>query len=205
MISAIEGKLVQLSIDAATIQVTHGISYDLTISFQTYEALKGVSSARISLHTHMQFQEKQGLICLYGFYAKEEREVFHLLQTVKDVGASFAMRILSPYSYARLSQYITSEDKSALLQIKGVGNRTAERLIVDLKDKLSSYTSSVAGSEAISGSKEIMEEAISALVQLGIKPAEAMRGVRKALAAMSSAEVSSLDTEELTKRALSMS
>lgn len=173
----------------------HDVGYLLEISTQTLEELpaKG-EEAELLVHHHITDNDQR----LFGFLGQNEKDLFELLITVKGVGPKLGLTILSGLPAEEITGAIVQQDKGTLSQIKGIGKKTAERMILELKDKVSemvdaTYTPS---SSAVSG--DLKQEAISALQSLGFKKRDSEKAVGMAVKNGQSAE----NVQELVKRAL---
>ncbi len=169
-----------------------GVGYYVNISLQTYSGLDGKKDALVYLHQVI----REDAHLLFGFASKEERELFRLLISVSGVGANTARVILSSMSAAEIQKVIMQGDINALKQIKGIGLKTAQRIIIDLKDKVSGKD---LGSAQLftSLNNTIRQEALSALVMLGFNKS----AVEKVLDPLQKAE-GSQSVEGLIKLAL---
>ena len=159
MISHINGRLIEKTPTYVVIDC-NGVGYRLNISLQTFSAIK---TENCKLLTHLAVKEDSHT--LYGFYTAEERDLFKQLISVSGVGPSTARIILSTYSAEEVVHYIIKADVSAIQNVKGIGGKTAQRIIIDLKDK-------VGKGEATSDllftqDNTIKEESLSALLALG--------------------------------------
>ncbi len=165
MIDYIRGELVELTPTSAVID-TGGVGYSLFVSLNTYSAIQ--QKKTVKLYVFESIREDAHL--LYGFVNKEERELFMLLISVSGVGAGTARTILSAYSPLELVNVISTENTNLLKSVKGIGLKTAQRIIVDLKDKVVQL-GGISGSGNISGGampvSGVQEEAIQALTMLG--------------------------------------
>ena len=190
MIAQIKGRLVEKTPTYVVIDC-NGVGYDINISLNTYSQIG--ESELCLLFTHFVVREDAQL--LYGFKEKSERELFRLLISVSGVGASTAMMILSSLSPNDTRNAILTGDVITLKGVKGIGAKSAERIIIDLRDKIGKVDSK----EGISLSKNntIKEEALSALIMLGFSKAPAEKALSKI---MTSSE--NLTVEELIKRTL---
>lgn len=192
MIGSLRGTLVRKEIDEVEIEVG-GIGYRVSIPLSTYEALPAVE-AEATLLTHLHVREDE--LTLYGFATRRERELFETLVGVSGIGPRLALHVLSRLSPERFAAAIARQDLATLTGISGVGRKTAERMIVELKDRVVELTEVETSAEAVrlttSG-----EDAVKALVALGIRRAAAERAVQRALA-----EDAGLAASELTRRAL---
>ena len=174
MIEYISGKIAELTPTYAVID-NHGIGYELNISLTTYSELENKSE--IKLLAHEVIREDAHII--FGFATKNERELFRLLIGVSGVGANTARMILSSITPPELEQVITSGDDKRLKGVKGVGVKTAQRIIVDLKDKIkpTEDTLFIVQSEATAQSAAY-DEALAALVALEFPRAAAQKALR---------------------------
>ena len=159
MISHINGRLVEKTPTYVVIDC-NGVGYKLNISLQTYSAIQ---TENCKLLTH--FAVKEDSHTLYGFYTSEERDLFRQLISVSGVGPSTARMILSTYSAEEIVNYIITADVPSLQNVKGIGGKTAQRIIIDLKDKVGKgkETSDLLFTQ----DNTIKEESLSALLALG--------------------------------------
>ncbi len=133
MITHIEGNVCELTPTYVVLD-SNGIGYFINISLTTFSKLESSINKKIKLFTHLNVREDSHT--LYGFFKIEERKVFRLLISVSGVGASTGMMILSSLSSSEINQAISSEDINKLKSIKGIGLKSAQRIIIDLKDKI---------------------------------------------------------------------
>jgi len=174
----------------------HGVGYLVTVSMGTYDTLNPVEGKEVDLRTHLHIREQAHT--LYGFATDAERELFLLLiERVSGIGPSIGISVLSGMPVEHFKTCVVNGDVAALTQIKGLGKKTAERIILELKDKIGV----VASWEAASGDSvpSASVDAESALIGLGYKQAEA----RKAVSAVSKLKPG-LSTEDLLRDALRM-
>ena len=159
MISHINGKLVEKTPTYVIIDC-NGVGYKLNISLQTYSSIQ---AENCKLLTHLAVKEDSHT--LYGFCTSEERDLFRQLISVSGVGASTARMILSTYSAEEIVNYIITADVAAIQNVKGIGGKTAQRIIIDLKDKVGKgkETSDLLFAQ----DNTIKEESLSALLALG--------------------------------------
>ena len=159
MISHINGKLVEKTPTYVVIDC-NGVGYKLNISLQTYSAIQ---TENCKLLTHLAVKEDSHT--LYGFFTSEERDLFRQLISVSGVGPSTARMILSTYLAEEIVHYIITADVAAIQNVKGIGGKTAQRIIIDLKDKVGKgkETSDLLFTQ----DNTIKEEALSALLALG--------------------------------------
>lgn len=174
MIEYIKGQLVDLNPATAVIETAGGVAYDLEISVQSFAELRDLLGSQIKLFVHHILREDDE--AYYGFVTKEERQMFRMLISANGVGASTARLMLSSLTSEELKQAILAEDINKIKSVKGVGLKTAQRLIVDLKDKI------VKGGATIEvnllstpTSQKEQSEAVTALVMLGFKNSDVVK------------------------------
>jgi Holliday junction DNA helicase RuvA len=191
MIGRIQGKLLEISDNLMLVDVG-GVGYEVEV---TSAALTGAASpgAEITLHTHFVVREDAQL--LYGFGSRMERDVFRDLIRINGVGPKLALAIVSGLSLQALSEAVRTRDPSLLTRVPGVGKKTAERLLVELKDRLGDLPV-VAVPVSVGADVTAIREAEDGLVALGYRPAEAARAV-----AAVTDETGRLDTAEALLRA----
>jgi len=181
MITHLRGKLVEKAPTTAVVDV-NGVGYKVAISLVTYEKLPLVD-ADILVFTHHYVREDR--MDLFGFADKGEREVFELLIGVSGIGPNSAQTILSGMTVDDLRQAVLHERVGELTAIKGIGRKTAERLVIELRDKMPPGEA-VAGAENTEGEKDgqggAVEEAVLALVALGLPTPAARQSVNKVVA-----------------------
>ena len=171
-----------------------GVGYNVAISLQTYCRLEGVERAKVYVH-HIVREDAQ---LLYGFADRTERELFRLLIGVSGVGGGTARVILSTYSPSELANIISSENAVLLKNVKGLGLKTAQKIIVDLRDKVAVAASSAPlGVPTAALNSEAYDEALQALGLLGFGKAASEKVLKRVLKDKPSAEV-----EELIRLAL---
>lgn len=200
MIEYIKGNLTDLTPTYAVIEAA-GVGYAINIALPTYSALVGKENSETKLFVTEIIREDTH--DLFGFFTRGERELFLMLMTVSGIGANTARMIMSAYSASEIRQIIATGNARALSQVKGLGPKTAQRIIVDLKDKVLKID---LGSEASQGSleakgvdSEIKQEAVSALTMLGFAAAASGKVVDKILKAEPQASV-----EQVIRQALKM-
>jgi Holliday junction DNA helicase RuvA len=195
MIEYIRGEIVELS-PAQMIMDCNGIGYELNISVTTYSAFNGQREGKI--FTYEVIREDAHM--LYGFASREERELFLLLTSVSGVGPNTARMILSSLPPSELIQVISSGDDVSLMRIKGIGSKTAQRIMVDLRNKVKPVEGMSERSKQSAGARsEIAEGAVSALVMLGFQKAASLKIVDSILK-----NSPSLSVEQVIKDALKM-
>ncbi|MBO8472091.1 MAG: Holliday junction branch migration protein RuvA [Bacteroidetes bacterium] len=193
MIDYIKGELVELGPTEAVIEAG-GIGYSILISLQSFSALQENKGAA-TLYIHHYLREDEELY--YGFATKDERTLFRLLISVSGIGANTARMMLSSMTSDEIRDSIIASDVNKIKSIKGIGLKTAQRLILELKDKIVKGGASDASILDTRPGAEIMEEATTALVMLGFTKAN----VNKALEAINK-EHPGASIEELIKFAL---
>ena len=175
MIAHLRGKLIYKQPGQAIVEAG-GVGYDVTISVPTFTALPSVG-AEAALHIHTQVSEDQ--IALFGFLEREEKRLFERLITVSGVGPKLAIKMLSGLPVERAVQAIRGQDHAQLVRIPGVGKKLAERLVLELKDKLDDFAVAPVQS-AVQG--PAVDDVLSALVNLGYQHAASERAIEQALA-----------------------
>ena len=191
MITHIQGKLIEKTPTYVVIDCS-GVGYRLNISLQTFSLVEGENC---KLFTHLAVKEDSHT--LYGFATEHERHLFRNLISVSGVGPSTAQVILSTYNSEEIVRYITTADVSAMQNIKGIGAKTAQRIIIDLKDKIAKGvpTSDI----SFNLDNTLKNEALSALIALGFARKSAEEKINQVL--KKNTEMSSV--EDLVKAALS--
>ena len=196
MISYLVGQLVEKSTPWLVIEV-NGVGYDVQASLNTFTDLPALG-AEIKLLTHFVVREDAQL--LYGFADQSERQLFRTLIKINGVGAKLALAILSGMDAAAFSHCIIASDVASLTRLPGVGKKTAERLIVEMNDRLQEWhvdlpAEQIGGAGSTSSSQSmILAEAETALIALGYKPVEASKSLAKL-------DFSEIDSSEAAIRA----
>lgn len=175
MIEYVRGELAELTPALAVIDC-NGVGYAANISLNTYAAIQGKKACKLYIHEAI----REDAHVLFGFADKQERELFLLLISVSGIGGNTARMILSALSPSELVNVISNENANLLKSVKGIGLKTAQRIIVELKDKLK--TGTVAASAGISSlsspaNVQIQDEAVSALTMLGFPQAASQKVV----------------------------
>ena len=195
MIEYLRGELAEITPALAVIDC-NGVGYGIHISLNTYSAIQGKKSVKLYIYEAI----REDAHVLFGFSTKQERELFLLLISVSGIGGNTARMILSALSPAELCNVISSGNEKLLKGVKGIGLKTAQRIIVDLKDKIATT-----GGETVSGStatlspahSEVYDEAIAALTMLGFAQAPSQKVVTAILK-----EEPGLTVEKVIKLAL---
>ena len=196
MIEYMKGQLTELTPALATVEVA-GIGYGLNISLNTFSAIQGKNDVKLYVYEAI----REDAHVLYGFVSKKEREMFELLITVSGVGPNTARMMLSSMSVAELCNAISRGDERLIKGIKGIGKMTAQRIIVDLRDKIVALGIAdeipAGGAIAAPVNNQVKDEAVSALTMLGFSPAPTQKVVLQILQAQPD-----LPVEQVVKLAL---
>ena len=196
MIEYIKGILTELNPTEAVVEAA-GVGYGLAITLPTYSALVGKEEKEVKLFVSEIIREDTHEV--YGFATKQERQLFELLLTVSGVGAATARMILSAFSAEELRNAILSEDINLIKSVKGIGLKTAQRMVLELKDKLIKGEGSASETLFVSDRNEVVDEATSALQMLGFSKPNINKAIQAILKKNPSAKV-----EEIIKDALKM-
>ncbi|HVN93950.1 MAG TPA: Holliday junction branch migration protein RuvA [Terracidiphilus sp.] len=175
MIAHLRGKLIHKQPGQAIVEAG-GVGYDVAISVPAFTALPAVG-AETSLHIHTQVSDSQ--IALFGFADREEKRLFERLITVSGVGPKLAIKILSGLNSERVVQAIRGQDHAQLTRIPGVGRKLAERLVVELKDKLDDFAVAPAA-QSVAG--PAVDDVLSALTNLGYQRPAAEKAIEQTIA-----------------------
>lgn len=205
MISLLRGEIVERSIDSVVVDVG-GVGYRVTVSLHTLASLPQ-SGGQARLLTYLQVREDA--LTLFGFATERERTAFELCISVQQVGPKLAMSILSTLTPEELADAVRREDVARLRKISGVGQKTAERLVLELRDKVDKAglgsaprAVAVAADAALGGkgaNEAIVAQVMSALTNLGYRPAESKDAAERAAGSSAATQAS---VAELVKRAL---
>lgn len=178
MIGRLRGILITKSPPWLMIEVAGGIGYELEAPMSTFYDLPELGR-EVTLFTH--YAQKEDSVSLYGFLREGERRLFRDVQKVTGIGARIALAILSGVSVDQFAGLVQAGDVAALTRIPGIGKRTAERMVVELRDRAAGLVAAPPGASPLPVDPQ--SEAIIALQQLGYKPAEAQRMAREVTAA----------------------
>ena len=196
MIEYIKGELTELTPTYATVEAA-GVGYGLNISLNTFSAIQTKKEVKLYVFEAI----REDAYVLYGFVNKKEREMFELLISVSGVGANTARMMLSGMSVAELCNAISTGNAKLIQAIKGIGKTTAQRIIVDLRDKIVALGIAdeipVGGAIAAPVNNAVRDEAVAALTMLGFSPAPAQKVVLQILQ-----EQPALPVEQVVKLAL---
>jgi Holliday junction DNA helicase RuvA len=196
MIAHLQGVLVVKTVERVVLDV-HGVGYQAVVPLSTYYALPDLQE-RVMLLTTLYVREDT--MRLYGFATLEEQEMFELLISVSSVGPRLALNMLSSLTAVDLRQAIAQAETRRLQAIPGVGRKTAERVVLELQDKMATLGLSASGQSSllVTADEQVMRDVISALLNLGYRQQEAEKAVRAARAKQDG----SLTLEALLKDAL---
>jgi Holliday junction DNA helicase RuvA len=198
MISFLDGELVEALPTQVVISV-QGVGYLVQVPLSSFEHLPGVG-ARVKLLTHFVVREDAHL--LFGFVTAAERDLFRLLvQHVTGVGPKLALAVLSKMSVGQFKAAVVNGDTNALSKVSGLGKKTAERIILELKDKVGVAAAWELAASGRNDQQAKVNDAVLALLSLGFKQVEAQKTVREIL---SGAKTEEIGTEELVRRALKL-
>lgn len=195
MYDYIKGDIAELT-PAYVVVDAGGVGYCIHISLPTYSLLNGQSTAKLYIYEAI----REDAHLLYGFMNQAERQLFLLLISVSGIGANTARMIMSSYSAQEIQDMIATGNVAALNAIKGIGSKTAQRIIVDLKDKILKVAGiSSTGQMSLAVSNPVKDEAVSALVMLGFAANASQKAVDQILK-----NEPGLRVEQLIKLALKM-
>ena len=200
MIGLINGQVQYLMAPTACIMTTSGVGYDIELPLPSFCQLRLNEQASIWTHFHV----REDAQLLYGFIDRKERDVFRQLIKINGVGAKMALAMLSAMSAAELKMHVEQDSESALTRIPGIGKKTAQRLLIELKDKLKNIEVDSSNLEfamqpvPISAEGSIIAEVEGALISLGYKEKEAQQAIK---AAKSKGDIFA-DTQGLLKATL---
>lgn len=192
MIDYIKGPIAELTPTYAVIDCS-GIGYEVNISLIDYSAMIDMQSAKLYVHESI----REDAHVLFGFLTRQSRQLFRLLIGVSGVGPNTARLILSAYNTEQLEVAIASGDEHILKSVKGIGGKTAQRIIVDLKDKIKPEAESL--NINVQSAGENYDDALAALMMLGFNRVQSQKALKKLFTANSA-----LATEDAIKQALAM-
>ena len=175
MIGRISGNLIEKEPPKMLVDVS-GVGYAIDAPMSTFYQLPALDQP-VTLHVRTVVREDAFL--LYGFATKAERSMFCKLIAVNGIGPRLGLTVLSGMAVAELAEAISSENVDILIRLPGIGRKTAERILLDLKDKMEEFSQSAAPGRGPMSASSVFDEAVGALESLGYKPAEAQRVVRK--------------------------
>jgi holliday junction DNA helicase RuvA len=176
MISGLKGRLAQKNPTSLVIDV-NGVSYEVSVPISTFDVV-GEVDEQVSVFTVLVVREDD--MQLYGFATEDERRLFKLLTGVSGIGPKTALGLLSSARVADVYGYISDSNSSALMSMPGVGRKTAERIILELRDKIQRVETAFAG-DALDGREDVRSGAVDALVALGYSRLQCERAIREVL------------------------
>lgn len=199
MIEYIKGELTELTPATAVVECC-GVGFLLNISLNAYSAIQG--KKEVKLYAYEAITEDAHT--LYGFADRQERELFLQLLSVSGVGGNTARMIISAFTPKELCNVISTGNERMLKSVKGIGLKTAQRIIVDLKDKIGGFTTTAAAAASLGGSmvsmsSQVMDEAVSALTMLGFQSAASQKVVMAILKETPEATVEAVIKEALKR------
>lgn len=204
MIEYIKGTLAELSPALAVVEAC-GVGYALNISLTTYTKIQGLKDVKLFVHEQLTTGGRDDSFTLYGFATKQERELYRMLISVSGVGANTARMMLSSLTPTELCNAIANGDEKIIKSVKGIGLKTAQRIILDLKDKI--VSTGIAEelhvakqhSAGPSVNTAVKDEAVSALTMLGFSPAPSAKVVVEILTAQPDLQVEMVVKEALKR------
>ncbi|MES5134420.1 Holliday junction branch migration protein RuvA [Prevotella amnii] len=201
MIEYIKGELIEMT-PAIAIVEAYGIGYAINISLNTYSDIQGKKDIKLYIYEAIITGGRDDSYTLYGFSSKQERSLYKLLITVSGVGANTARMILSSFTPSELCNVISNGEERMLKSVKGIGLKTAQRIIIDLRDKI--IQAGIANELYVNTSSNnlnidtaVKDEAISALTMLGFSPVSSSKVVIEVLT-----KDANLPVEQVVKQAL---
>ena len=204
MIEYIKGTLAELSPALAVVEA-YGVGYALNISLTTYTKIQGLKDVKLFVHEQLTTGGRDDSFTLYGFATKQERELYRMLISVSGIGANTARMMLSSLTPTELCNAIANDDEKIIKSVKGIGLKTAQRVILDLKDKI--VSTGIADelhvakehSAGPSFNTAVKDEAVSALTMLGFSPAPSAKVVVEILTAQPDLQVEMVVKEALKR------
>lgn len=204
MIEYIKGTLAELSPALAVVEA-YGVGYALNISLTTYTKIQGLKDVKLFVHEQLTTGGRDDSFTLYGFATKQERELYRMLISVSGIGANTARMMLSSLTPTELCNAIANGDEKIIKSVKGIGLKTAKRVILDLKDKI--VSTGIAEelhvakqhSAGPSVNTAVKDEAVSALTMLGFSPAPSAKVVVEILTAQPDLQVEMVVKEALKR------
>ncbi len=187
MIEYIKGELTDLTPAMAVVEAA-GVGYGLGISLITYSAIQGKKDIKLYVHEQLVTGGRDDGFTLFGFATRQERDLYRMLITVSGIGGNTARMILSAMSPSELCNAIATGDVRLLKSVKGIGPKAAQRIILELKDKIVSsgiadelHVPAGSGNQVAGINKEVRDEAVGALTMLGFSPAPTAKVVNEIL------------------------
>lgn len=200
MIEYIRGIVDELTPTQAIIEAKSGVGYALSISLNTYTAIQNKNEVRLFVYEVI----REDAYLLFGFATRIERELFELLIGISGVGGQTARMVLSAFTPVDLANIVQSEDVRSLKSVKGIGPKAAQRIIVELKDKMTNFMGTSNATNAADGThaqvaSPVVDEAVQALAVLGFSPAPTQKVVMQIVK-----DDPSIPVEGIIKKALKM-
>ena len=200
MIEYIRGLVDELTPTQAIIEAKSGVGYALSISLNTYTAIQNKNEVRLFVYEVI----REDAYLLFGFATRIERELFELLIGISGVGGQTARMVLSAFTPADLANIVQSEDVRSLKSVKGIGPKAAQRIIVELKDKMTNFMGTGNAAKAADGTNvqvasPVVDEAVQALAVLGFSPVPTQKVVMQIVK-----DDPSIPVEVIIKKALKM-
>ncbi len=177
MIAYIKGQLTQKTPSYMVMETSNGVAYHVNISLYTYTQIQSLDNCKLFTHLHI----KEDAHTLYGFVDETERELFLHLISVAGIGPATAQIMLSSLNPSEIQEAIITENENLIRTMKGVGPKTAKRVILELKDKLSKLPSIVSATDMVNSNSAFKEEALTALLTLGIAKPMAQKAIARVL------------------------
>ncbi|MEZ7860700.1 MAG: Holliday junction DNA helicase RuvA [Parasphingorhabdus sp.] len=192
MIGRLQGTVIDKQAPDLLLDV-QGVGYELLVSLSTFFAIPAVGES-VTLHTH--FVVREDAQQLYGFTERSERTLFRHLIKVNGVGPKMALGVLSGMSANEFAACVHNNDVDTLVRLPGVGKKTAERLVIEMRDRVDSIEASVSSTNVHAAQPDLTQEAESALIALGYKPQDAAKMISRV------ADDETLGVEQLIRSAL---
>ena len=197
MIAYLTGKFVEINPAYIIVETSGGVAYTVHIPISTYSQVKALETGKLLTHFHV----KEDAQTLYGFYTESERAAFRYLISVNGIGPNTALLFLSSLSITEIQHAILTNNVVLLQSVKGVGNKTAQRVVIELKDKIGKLDADVSFDKKTDGyHNNNKNEALSALLSLGF----AKNSAEKVLDKIVNGKGNDLSVEELIKKALKL-
>lgn len=194
MIDYIKGEIIELTPTDMVVEC-YGIGYSILISVQTYSALEGKKDVTVYIHHYLREDEE----LYYGFATKEERKMFRLLIGVSGIGAATARMMLSSLTVEEIEQAILSEDVNRIKSVKGIGLKSAQRLILELKDKVVKGEETDMSALFARADSKVADEATTALIMLGFPKSNVTKAVAAVLKDDPAASIETVIKKSLQK------
>ncbi len=195
MYDYIKGEVAELTPTTAVIEAA-GVGYSINISLQTYSAIEKAAAAKLYVHYYV---VREDAPVLYGFADRRERDLFRMLIGVSGVGGNTARMILSAFAPDELAGFIATDNAAALKSVKGLGLKTSQKIIVELRDKIGGQAWASTGERVVVPAGGVFEEALAALTMLGFPRAASEKVLREVAKADPAASVEDMVRASLKK------